>query len=68
MNIHESVTVDRLIALVEERDAGAGHPGVCLACGADAEGVEPDARDYECEECGCERVYGAEEALLCLEW
>jgi hypothetical protein len=27
-------------------------------------GVEPDARRYECSECGRMRVYGAEEALL----
>jgi len=38
--------------------------GFCLACGADAEGVEPNARGYECEECGARKVYGAEECLI----
>ena len=38
--------------------------GFCLACGAPAYGVEPDARRYLCEACGEPRVYGAEE--LCL--
>lgn len=38
--------------------------GFCLACGAEAYGVEPDARKYECEECGARKVYGAEELLL----
>jgi hypothetical protein len=38
--------------------------GFCLACGAEAEGVEPDARRYECECCGEPKVYGAEELVL----
>lgn len=40
--------------------------GFCLACGAEAYGVEPDARKYECEECGERKVYGAEELLTML--
>ena len=38
--------------------------GYCLACYAEAYGVEPDARKYECESCGEPKVYGAEECLL----
>ncbi len=38
--------------------------GFCLACGAEAYGVEPDARRYTCENCGQPKVYGAEELLL----
>jgi hypothetical protein len=38
--------------------------GFCLACGADAEGVEPDARNYTCEVCGEDKVYGAQELAL----
>lgn len=38
--------------------------GFCLACGAQADGVEPDAREYECDACGAEQVYGAEEVLM----
>lgn len=45
-----------------EADDGAGF---CLACGAEAYGVEPDAHGYECEVCGEEKVSGAEEILLC---
>jgi hypothetical protein len=33
-------------------------------CGCEVEGVEPDARKYECEACGEKTVYGAEELLL----
>ena len=38
--------------------------GFCLACGAEAFGVEPDARNYTCESCGKPEVYGAEECLM----
>jgi predicted RNA-binding Zn-ribbon protein involved in translation (DUF1610 family) len=38
--------------------------GFCLSCGAETDGVEPDAREYECDECGVESVYGAEEILI----
>lgn len=38
--------------------------GRCIACGAEAHGVEPDAREYECESCGECRVFGLEELLM----
>jgi ribosomal protein L37E len=38
--------------------------GFCLACGAEAFNVEPDARDYKCETCGMLEVFGAEELLI----
>ena len=38
--------------------------GVCLLCGAEAYGVEPDARRYRCESCNLAFVYGAEELLM----
>lgn len=47
-----------------ERAAEDGTEGFCLACGARAYGVEPDARKYECESCGAPKVYGAEELIL----
>ncbi len=39
--------------------------GFCTACGERHEGVEPDAERYECEACGKNRVYGAEQIILC---
>jgi hypothetical protein len=42
------------------------NPGICIACGADADGCEPDARKYKCEACGERAVYGAEELLIML--
>ena len=41
-----------------------GTIGFCLACGAEADGVEPDARGYHCEMCDATEVYGAEEILM----
>ena len=38
--------------------------GACIRCGAEAYGVEPDARKYECENCGELGVYGLEELLI----
>lgn len=38
--------------------------GFCTACGAEADGIEPDAREYTCEVCGEKKVYGAEELML----
>jgi hypothetical protein len=60
MRIHSSITQDRIIEACEADDC----LGFCTACGADAYGVEPDARRYECEACGARAVYGAEELLL----
>ncbi len=55
MKQHPSVTLDRIMSMAEADD----NEGICLACGEDASGVEPDARKYECESCGEPRVYGA---------
>lgn len=38
--------------------------GLCLACGEEAYGVEPDARAYLCKACGRREVYGLEELML----
>jgi hypothetical protein len=39
--------------------------GLCLACGEWSEGgVEPDAEDYKCTDCGAMAVCGAEQAML----
>ena len=38
--------------------------GFCLACGAENEGIEPDARKYTCDCCDKNLVYGAEQLFL----
>ena len=37
--------------------------GWCRKCGEGAYGVEPDARDVECESCGAREVCGAAEMI-----
>jgi hypothetical protein len=41
-----------------------GTLGFCIACGAEADGVEPDARHYTCDTCDAKSVFGLEELLL----
>jgi hypothetical protein len=48
----------------ERRRMTLDDPGLCLACGNEQAGCEPDARKYRCEACGERAVYGAEELLL----
>jgi|TARA_Y100000034_G_C6770429_1_gene343676 hypothetical protein len=54
------ITSERVLEAIQEDN----HRGFCLACGGDAYGVEPDAREYKCEECGERKVYGAEEYMI----
>jgi hypothetical protein len=64
MKLHPSITPDRVVDAVERRMFSLDNPGFCIACGEDAEGVEPDARRYKCEHCGKRAVYGADELLM----
>jgi predicted RNA-binding Zn-ribbon protein involved in translation (DUF1610 family) len=38
--------------------------GWCIACGASGQAAEPDAEEYECDECGKHAVYGAAQLAL----
>lgn len=40
------------------------YDGMCLACGNVQGGCEPDARNYKCEACGRNNVYGGQELLI----
>lgn len=64
MKIHPSLTLDVVMDAVERQNTTTDNPGFCIACGAENEGAEPDARGNECEACGTPRVYGAEELLF----
>ena len=55
-----NLTLETILDAVKEDS----NTGFCIACGADAWGVEPDAREYHCQACGEFKVYGAEELLL----
>ena len=62
----KKITSAAIIDACMRRRTTLDNPGFCLGCGNEAEGVEPDAREYLCEACGEHRVYGAEELLLML--
>jgi hypothetical protein len=64
MKIHPSITQDRIVDAVERRMTTLDNPGLCLSCGLEQGGCEPDARKYLCESCGESQVYGADELLL----
>jgi DNA-directed RNA polymerase subunit RPC12/RpoP len=56
------ITYEQVVDAVASGD----YIGICIKCGYEQEGVEPDARKYECEDCGERKVYGAEELLLAM--
>lgn len=58
MNAHRRFTLEQI------EEAMGHYAGFCLACGAERGGCEPDACEYECEECGEAQVYGAGEILI----
>jgi len=60
----EKITQERIVAAVHSQRFGLENPGFCIACGADHDGCEPDAREYKCDQCGERKVYGAEEVLM----
>jgi hypothetical protein len=66
MTLHRSLTIARIMEAVERQQTGLDNPGFCKCCGHEQDGCEPDASNYECESCGEEEVFGAEELLL--EW
>ena len=53
-------SLDQIVEAVESGE----YMGFCVECGAEVDGVEPDARHYQCPECGKRAVYGAEELLM----
>ena len=62
----EAITTIRRV-IKEMHDGFYPPDGICIACGEEAEGVEPDARRYTCEICGEDTVYGFEE-ILTRDW
>ena len=54
----------QLLSALEASELSLDNPGFCLACGEQADGCEPDARDYTCECCDEPCVFGAAEIAL----
>lgn len=59
-----SLDPNEVMEAIEEQFTSLSNPGFCVSCGTRHEGCEPDARGYECENCGEFKVFGAEEILL----
>ncbi len=53
------ISQKRIIAAIESGES----IGFCTECGAERDGVEPDASGYKCEDCGQMAVQGAENLL-----
>lgn len=64
--MHNSITIDRVIGLIEQNFGEPDNLGLCRACGFEQDGVEPDATGYPCENCGELEVTGIEVLLLCI--
>ena len=56
--VHASITSETVTEGIEQ------DIGFCIRCGAETDGVEPDAHDRRCDECGELAVYGAEELVI----
>lgn len=52
--------ISELEEAVKDSMFGLGGLGFCTECGADRDGVEPDAEGYECYDCGQHAVMGCE--------
>lgn len=57
------IDIDRVMQAIEDDEC----LGFCASCGEEAHCVEPDARKYQCESCGENKVYGAEELLMMIQ-
>ena len=60
MNLHESITIERIEEAIHDAEYDLNHTGFCLHCGNEQEDIEPDAVWYTCYECGAPGVMGAE--------
>lgn len=56
--IAKKFKIKALVAVAEN------YGGLCRACGAEHGQIEPDARNYVCEQCGMKQVFGAQELIL----
>jgi Zn finger protein HypA/HybF involved in hydrogenase expression len=61
---HKDVTEEAILEACERASTSLDNPGICLQCGGENDGCEPDAERYRCEHCGAHQVYGAEALLL----
>ncbi len=56
--------LNKLVDLAAKAVEAGENLGYCTSCLAERDCVEPDAENYECEECGSLKVFGAEQIIL----
>ena len=61
---HPRLTDEVILEASQRRMKSLDDPGLCLACGNEQHGCEPDARRYKCEACGKRQVYGSDELVM----
>ena len=64
MELHSSLTTEIIVNACERTMFGLEMIGFCISCGEEHDACEPDAERYQCEVCGENKVYGAEQLLL----
>lgn len=64
IEVHSDITEDYVCDMARECMFGMSNDGICIACGSEQGGCEPDAEKYICECCGEAAVYGAEQLML----
>ena len=55
---------DLVMRTAQNNMFGMTNDGICLNCHETQSGCEPDAENYECENCGERDVFGAEQILI----
>ncbi len=63
IQLHKSITEERVIDACRRAMTTLDNPGFCISCGEEADGVEPDARNYKCDCCEKKTVFGVEEVV-----
>jgi len=58
------ISTEQVIDAYERSTYGLENIGICTACGYEQDGCEPDAENYECEDCGEHRVQGTMNLLM----
>lgn len=64
MKLHPRLTPEVILEAAQRYQTSLDNPGLCTACGNEQGWTEPDAEGYECEACGEEAVYGAEQLVI----
>ena len=62
---HNPINQDDLLEAIKSSTFGDEFVGFCISCGSQHyDGIEPDARNYPCDNCDRPQVFGAQELLI----